>query len=98
MEYLPRNLLTVPPQPLSEVDVAFPSAVDGLVDLKIQVTLFIDEDGFVRKVRVDNPDVPQEFTQAIIDSFLPVRFKPGEVQTVAARSQLRVEIEFRATR
>ena len=97
LDYVPRSRLTVAPRPLSAVDVNFPS-VEGLVDLRVQVTLFIDESGTVRKVRIDTPDVPADFARAISESFLPARFQPGEVETVAVRSQIRLEIDFRATR
>ena len=42
-EYLPRNRLSVAPQVLTSVDVQFPPEVSGIVDLKIQITLFVDE-------------------------------------------------------
>ena len=98
LDYLPRSLLSAPAQPLTSIQVRFPDAVSGLVDLKVQATLFIDENGTVRRARVDSPAVPGEFIQAVFDTFLPAQFKPGQVETVAVRSQLRIEVEFRATR
>ncbi|MDB5753339.1 MAG: TonB protein [Ramlibacter sp.] len=92
--YIPRSQLTAGPVPLTLVDVPFPDGVKGVVDLKVQATLFIDEQGLVRRVRVDTPDVQPVFEQVIRDTFSRAHFKPGEIQAVAVRSQVRVEVEF----
>jgi hypothetical protein len=97
-EYLPRNRLSVVPQVLTNVEVQFPADVSGIVDLKVQVTLFVDEYGTVRRVRFDTAAIPSSFAAAVLDTFLKARFKPGEVDGVAVRSQIRLEIEFRAKR
>jgi Gram-negative bacterial TonB protein C-terminal len=95
MDYLPRSRLTVPPTPLTDVQVPFPDQVAGIVDLRVVVSLFIDETGAVRRVRLDNPAIPAAFAQSVIDTFLTARFTPGEVNTVPVRSHVRLEIEFR---
>jgi hypothetical protein len=95
LDYLPRSRLTVVPRPLTPVQVPFPEQVAGIVDLRVVVSLFIDETGAVRRVRLDNPAVPPAFAQVIMDTFLATPFKAGEVETVPVRSQLRLEIEFR---
>lgn len=94
--YLPRGQLTVPPRPLGIVQVAFPEEVTGVVDLKVRLTVFIDETGTVQRVRVDTPNVHPAFERAVRDTFAAARFSPGEVEKVAVRSQMRVEVEFRA--
>lgn len=94
--YLPRGQLTVPPRLVGHVDVPFPSDVDGTVDLKVRVTLFIDERGAVQKLRLDTPDVHPAFERSIREAFAAARFSPGELDSVAVRSQVRLEIEFQA--
>jgi TonB family protein len=94
--YLPRGELTVPPRPLDAIDVPFPEDVVGLVDLKVRVTLFIGEDGQVRRVRIDTPNVAEPFERAIRASFSAARFSPGELHEVPVRSQLRIEVAFAA--
>lgn len=94
--YLPRGELTVPPRPLGPVDVPFPPDVEGMVDLRVRITLFIDERGAVQRVRVDTPDVHPAFERSIREAFGQARFSPGELDQVAVRSQLRLEVEFSA--
>ena len=94
--YLPRGQLTVTPKLVGHVDVPFPADVDGTVDLKVRVTLFIDERGAVQKLRLDSPDVHPAFERSIREAFAAARFSPGEVDRVAVRSQVRLEIDFQA--
>lgn len=94
--YLPRGQLTVPPRLIGHVDVPFPPDVEGIVDLKVRVTLFIDERGSVQRLRVDTPDVHPAFERSIRDAFGNARFSPGELDQVAVRSQVRLEVEFHA--
>lgn len=95
VDYFPRSRLTAPPTPLTPVQVPFPEQVAGIVDLRVVVSLFIDELGRVRRVRLDNPAIPPAFAQTIVDTFAAIGFKPGEIDTVPVRSQMRLEIEFR---
>jgi hypothetical protein len=94
--YLPRGQLTVAPKLLSEVDLPFPPDVEGIVDLKVKVTLFIDEEGAVQRVRVDTPNVHPSFERVLRDSFAAARFSPGELNQARVRSQLRLEADFQA--
>lgn len=95
--YLPRRLLTVPPTLLGAVDVPFPEDVPGLVDLKVQITLFIDEDGRVRRIRVDTPQqVHPAFERVLRETWGEARFTPGELHQVPVRSQIRLEVDFEA--
>jgi hypothetical protein len=95
--YLPRRELTVAPKLLETVDVPFPEDVEGIVDLKVQLTLFIDEDGRVRRIRVDRPQqVQPAFERAIRQTWGEARFAPGELRQVPVRSQIRLEVDFEA--
>ncbi len=66
---LPRNRLSVVPQVLTNVDVQFPAEVSGIVDLKVQITLFVDEEGTVRRLRFDSAAIPSSFAAAVLDTF-----------------------------
>ena len=92
--YLPRGELTEPPRPLASIQVPFPPDVEGLVELKVRISLFIDEDGVVRRVRLDTPDVPPMFARSVVETFERARFSPGRQGPDAVRSQLRLEVEF----
>lgn len=96
--YLPRAQLTVPARIMGSAHVPFPDEVVGVVDLKVQLTLFIDESGKVQRVRIDTANVHSAFEKAIRDTFSEARFSPGEVNQVPVRSQMRLEVEFSAPR
>lgn len=94
--YYPRGELTVAPRLLSTVVVPFPEDVKGVVELNVRISLFIDEQGGVRRIRIDTPNIPAPFERAVRDAFSPAQFAPGEIQATAVRSQVRLEVEFRA--
>jgi hypothetical protein len=92
--YLPRKRLTVVPEPLAPVDVPFPPDVTGIVQLRVQLSLFIDETGTVRRVQLDTPQVPASFARSVVETFVGTRFSPGELDHVPVRSHIKVEVEF----
>lgn len=93
--YVARDWLDVPPVVLDAVLVPFP-AVEGLVDLTLEVGLFIDEAGAVRRVDVETPRVAEPFVRAVTQAFSGARFTPGQIGGVPVRSRIRVQVEFRA--
>jgi TonB family protein len=94
--YLPRSELTVAPRPTEVVQVPFPEEITGVVDLDVRLTLFIDENGVVRRLRIDTPHVHPAFDRALRAAFTTTRFQPGERDGVPVRSQLRLEVQFEA--
>jgi hypothetical protein len=96
LDYLPPSRVSVPPKPLRPRDVPFPEGVEGSVDLRVMVSLFIDEAGKVRRVRLDTPDIPAAFANSIISTFLSTEFTPGKVDAVPVRSLVRIEVAFQA--
>ena len=96
--YLPRKLLTAGAAPLENLQVKFPAGMPGIVDLRVNISLFIDEQGQVRRVRFDTSDIAPGFATAIQETFGGARFKPGELDGVPVRSQLPLQVEFSASR
>jgi len=94
MDYVPRALLTVTPKPVAPINVPFPSSVPGEVHLRAELSLFIDEQGVVQRVRVDGPPLPPVLDDAARTTFLQARFTPGEVNGHAVRSLIRIEVSF----
>jgi len=94
MDYVPPALLTVTPKPVAPINVPFPSSVPGEVHLRAELSLFIDEQGVVQRVRVDGPPLPPVLDDAARTTFLQARFTPGEVNGHAVRSLIRVEVSF----
>ncbi len=96
-EYLPRSALSVVPLPLGEVLLAYPpGAPPGRH--RGELTLFIDEQGSVQRVRIDSGEgeLPAVFQEAARQAFLAARFSPGEWQGRAAKARIRIAVEFEA--
>ena len=94
LDYLPRALLSVVPQTLARIDIAFPPEVHGSVNLGTELALFIDETGTVRHVRIDGGPLPPALEEAARSAFLSARFTPGELNGAPVRSLIRVAIRF----
>ncbi len=97
-EYLPRSALSVVPQPLGEVLLTYPpGAPPGRH--RGELTLFIDEQGSVQRVRIDSgeAELPVVFQEAARQAFLAARFTPGELQGRAVKARMRIAVEFEAT-
>lgn len=96
LEYLPRPLLSVAPRPLASIDIPFPAEGLVAVSLATELSLFIDETGVVRHVRVDGAALPPALEEAARTSFLNARFAPGEVDGTPVRALIRVAVSFDA--
>ncbi|WP_372527573.1 energy transducer TonB [Piscinibacter sp.] len=95
-DYFPRSMLSVAPVPVSVVVIPFPE-VEGPAERYVtRLLLFIDEFGKVVRVRVDGPSLPQALEEAARNAFLNARFSPGQVDGLAVRSRIRVEVTFEA--
>lgn len=93
--YLPRSALTSAPRVLAPVLLTTPPSVpDG--QYQADLTLYIDEQGHVRRVRVDSAGLLPELEDQARQAFLASHFTPGEVRGQPVRSRLRVAVEFEA--
>lgn len=94
--YWPRNLLTRPPTPQQSIDLLYPAlAPSGR--FRAVLTLFIDEQGVVQRVRIDEADdsgLPPILEDAARQTFLRSTFTPGEIDGRPIRSRLRIEVEY----
>lgn len=95
-EYLPSRLLTRGPAPQQSIDLFYPElAPTG--HFRAVLTLFIDDQGVVQRVRVDaaqDSGLPAALEEATRQTFLRSAFVPGELDGRPVRSQLRIEVEF----
>ena len=90
--YLPARQLTVRPTAAQRISVPYPrDATQGV--RKAVLAIFIDEDGRVAKVRVDDA-LPPAFERAAVDAFASARFHPGRVGNIAVKSRMLVQVEF----
>jgi hypothetical protein len=91
--YQPLSALTVPPTAASEISVSYPSDPRGGL-LIAALTLFIDEDGTVAKVRPEAPHAPADYEKAAITAFSNARFKPGKVGPSAVKTRMVIRVAF----
>jgi hypothetical protein len=91
--YQPLSALTVPPTAASEISVSYPSDPSGGL-LIAALTLFIDEDGTVAKVRAEAPHAPADYEKAAITAFSNARFKPGKVGPSAVKTRMVIRVAF----
>lgn len=92
--YLPRQLLSEPPEAQTEIVIESPPE-ENFPGRRIGVlTLFIDEEGQVRHVAPDDILLPPELEQLARDAFMAGRFSPGRINGQPTKSRMRVEVVF----
>jgi hypothetical protein len=93
-DYFPKPLLDVNPEPLIPVDIPHPD-IAGKRIVQIELSVFIDEGGRVRRVRVDTPSLMEPYAAAATGAFMSTPFKPGQIDGRAVKSVIKVLVEFR---
>lgn len=93
-DYFPRALLSLAPIPLDTVVIGYPPIENDRGHHVSELTLFIDETGRVARVRVDGAALPPALEDAARRAFVEARFRPGEADGRAVKSQIRVEVVF----
>lgn len=95
-DYLPRSRLTRGPVPQQSIDLFYPETAPA-GRFRAVLTLFIDEQGVVQRVRFDEADdsgLPPVLEDAARQTFLHSSFAPGEIDGRPIRSRLRIEVEY----
>ncbi len=92
--YVPRSRLSVPPVAREQIRVDFPASFQERGDYTVVLSLFIDEAGVVRRVRVDSVGVPVELQDAASLAFLHARYSPGQVDGQPVKSLIRIAVGF----
>ena len=59
-----------------------------------ELSLYIDEEGTVQRVRIDGPALPRPMEEAARSAFMNARFSPGQVDGLPVRSRIRIEVSF----
>ena len=96
--YLPRSALSLGPAPQDAIDLPYPDLAPW-GRFRAVLTLFIDEQGVVQRVRFDeagDTGLPPVLEDSARQTFLRSPFTPGQVAGRPVRSQLRIEVEFTA--
>lgn len=95
--YLPRNELSLPPRPLSLIDIGFPPHEAVQERLEATLAVYIDELGQVRKVEAVRGELPPALLESARNAFLGAQFKAGEQQGRAVKSFIHVAVVFEET-
>ncbi len=94
--YVDASLLTTRPRIAGDLLLIYPpSAPSGIY--KAQVTIYIDEQGWVEQVLVPDGALPTELEEAAISAFKAARFTPGEIDGTPVKSSVQIEVEFDST-
>ncbi len=87
--------LDVRAEPLSNVQIEYPEALDGSGIIgRVRVLLFIDERGVVRKAQIAASEPKRTFDEAAIKGWQDVRFSPAMKNGVAVKSRKLLELDF----
>lgn len=93
--FVARSLLSVPPVATAPVLIDFPAFAGQAERYRGELTLFIDEQGVVVRVRAEGDALPAPLEEAARRAFMAVRFSPGELGVQGAvKSRIRVEVVF----
>ena len=94
--YFSAEQLSRPPHPLGAVNLDIPETQLLTTSGTLILTLWIDDQGRVLSFKVDAPDLPEEYTTAVAETFSAARFAPGEIRGRKVNSILKVEIRHDA--
>jgi hypothetical protein len=97
LPYVPREWLTVGPQPLEPIIIEYPQELDDTGEHQGQLAVYIDEFGVVTQVKTLTPELPPPMAIAARLAFQKARFRPGERDGAAVRARLVVEVRFDAS-
>ncbi len=94
MQYIPSRTLPVRPEPIGHIAIPYPETGNGREAGGMSLTLFIDEDGQVVHIDLEDPTVPPAFQQAAWTAFSQGRFRPGRLDDAPVKTRMRVEVLF----
>lgn len=80
--------------PMTAVDLVYPQTAKSRRSAQVQVRLFIDERGLVRKITVESPGAERAFEEAAIRAWRNVRFVAAMKNGTAVKSQQVIEVDF----
>jgi len=94
--YLPRPMLTVAPVAQAPVDLLWPTDTSLIGSYTGILKLFIDEQGRVQRVVLDDDALPEALAEVAKRTFQSLVFSPAELDGQRVKSRIRVEVRFDA--
>ena len=93
-DYMDAGRLSVRASPVGEVAIPEPEVNGRRGVLKATLILFIDSDGEVNGIDVEESALPPEFEASAKQAFAQARFHPGIFRGRFVKSKLRIEVVF----
>jgi hypothetical protein len=93
-EYIPRPLLSEPPQARQSPFLEWPPFDGQQANYTAILALYIDENGMVQRIEVESDDLPQPLADAARRAFNGLQFAPGKLDGEAVKSLVRIEVSF----
>ena len=94
--YLPRPLLTIAPVAQAPVVLLWPADTGLIGSYSGILKLFIDEQGRVQRVVLDDDGLPETLAEVARQTFQSLVFSPAELDGQRVKSRIRVEVRFDA--
>lgn len=100
--YLSRDAVDLGPQPVGLIQIPYPDGVQPATQRALQagqvhtgrLTLYIDENGSVRRVQIHGDELPAPFQEAARNAFLQARFVPGQRMGQPVKVRIDIEVSF----
>ena len=92
--YRTAHELTARPYPLEYVSVPYPRDAPRYGIVRATLAIYVDEDGRVARVRVQNAELPAAYERTAIAAFSKAHFQPGRIGDIPVKSRMLVEVEF----
>jgi protein TonB len=87
--------LEVRAEPLSDIQLDYPQELEDTgIPGRVQIVLFIDERGIVRRTAIVESEPAKLFDKAAVRAWVDVKFSPARKGGVAVKSQKLLELSF----
>lgn len=93
-EYAEPDTLTARAAPIGDIPIPAPDVAGRHGSFKAKLVLYIEEDGTVMRIDVEESNLPAELEAVARAAFATSRFRPGMIEQRAVKSKLRIEVGF----
>jgi len=93
-EYAEPDTLTARAAPIDDIPIPAPEVAGRHGSFKAKLVLYIEEDGTVMRIDVQESNLPAELEAVARGAFATAHFHPGMIEQRAVKSKLRIEVGF----
>lgn len=94
--YYPRSALSHPPKLIDDVDLSSLEASAGNVSKNVILELFVSEQGAIDRIAIESGALDETVHGKLEELLLQLRFSGGEIDGIAVKSRIRIEVMFLA--